>query len=97
MTNESSVFVSHIISEVATVLGIKKRHATSKHAQSLGVLEGNRTFVNFLSRTQDFQVRLSTSMAWHEFLTLAVLKHKRIMGSFGECNTNMVSWIANLA
>ena len=39
MTDKGSVFVSHVIHEVAEKLGINLKHATTKHAQTIGVLE----------------------------------------------------------
>ena len=38
-TDRGSVFISHVIHEVAEMLGINLKHATTKHAQSVGVLE----------------------------------------------------------
>ena len=39
ITDKGSVFVSQIIHEVAEILGINLKHATMKHAQTIGVLE----------------------------------------------------------
>ena len=39
ITDKGSVFVSQIIHEVAEILGINLKHATTKHAQTIGVLE----------------------------------------------------------
>ena len=39
ITDKGSVFVSQVIHEVAEILGINLKHATTKHAQTLGVLE----------------------------------------------------------
>ena len=36
---KGTVFTSHIIKEVAGVLGITVKHATTKHAQTIGLLE----------------------------------------------------------
>ena len=38
-TDERSVFVSQVIHEVAEILGINLKHATTKHAQTIGVIE----------------------------------------------------------
>ena len=37
--DEKSDFVSQVIKEVAEVLGITLQHATTKHAQTIGMLE----------------------------------------------------------
>ena len=39
ITAKGSVFVTKVIQEVADVLGITLRHATTRHAQTIGVLE----------------------------------------------------------
>ena len=39
ITNKGSVLISQVISETAAVLGISLKHATTKHAQKIGVLE----------------------------------------------------------
>ena len=39
ITDKGSVFVSQFIHEVAEILGINSKHATTKHAQTIGVLE----------------------------------------------------------
>ena len=39
ITDLGSVFVSQIVSEVAHILQIKLKHATVKHAQTIGILE----------------------------------------------------------
>ena len=39
ITDKESVFVSQVIHEVAEILGIILKHATTKHAQTIGVLE----------------------------------------------------------
>ena len=39
ISDKSTVFASHVIKEVAGVLGITLKHATTKHAQTNGLLE----------------------------------------------------------
>ena len=39
MKDKGSIFVSHVIHEVAELLSINLKHATTKHAQTIGVLE----------------------------------------------------------
>ena len=39
ITDKGSVFVSQVIHEIAEILGINLKHATTKHAQTIGVLE----------------------------------------------------------
>ena len=39
ISDKGTAFTSHVITEVAGVLGISLKHATTKHAQTIGVLE----------------------------------------------------------
>ena len=39
IADKGSVFVSQVINEVSEILGISLKHATTKHAKSIGVLE----------------------------------------------------------
>ena len=39
ISNKGSSFVSHLIKEVAGVVDITQKHATTKHARSIGLLE----------------------------------------------------------
>ena len=39
ISDKGTAFTSHVIKEVAGVLGITLRHATTKHAQTVGLLE----------------------------------------------------------
>ena len=38
-SDKGTAFMSHVIEEVAGVLGITLKHATTKHAQTIGLLE----------------------------------------------------------
>ena len=39
ISDKGTAFMSHVIKKVAGVLGITLKHATTKHAQTIGVLE----------------------------------------------------------
>ena len=39
ISDKGTAFISHVIKEVAGVLGITLKHATTKHAQTIGLLE----------------------------------------------------------
>ena len=39
ISDKGTAFTSHVIKEVAGVLGITLKHATTKHAQTIGLLE----------------------------------------------------------
>ena len=39
ISDKGTAFMSHVIKEVAGFLGITLKHATTKHAQTIGLLE----------------------------------------------------------
>ena len=39
ISDKGAAFMSHVVKELAGVLGINLKHATTKHAQTLGLLE----------------------------------------------------------
>ena len=39
ISDKGSAFTSHVVKEVVSVLGITLKHATTKHAQTIGLLE----------------------------------------------------------
>ena len=39
ISDKGKAFMSHVTNEVAGVLGITLKHATTKHAQTIGLLE----------------------------------------------------------
>ena len=43
ISDKGSAFVSHVINELAGVLGLTLNHGTSKHAQTFGLLERSHT------------------------------------------------------
>ena len=52
MSDKGSVFMSQVIKEVAEVLGITLQHATTKHAQTIGLLEPTHASLNKASKTE---------------------------------------------
>ena len=68
--DKGSVFVSQVIHGVAEILGINLKHATTKHAQTIGVLEGGpRHNQDFLKMASD-----ENKKQWHKCLPIAILK-----------------------
>ena len=71
ITDKGSAFVSQITAEVTAVLGITLNYATTKHAQTIGILERTHETVkvHLKAATGDFRYH------WHKNLLLAVLNH----------------------
>ena len=64
-------FTSQITREVTAVLGVELKDASTKHAQTIGMLERIRSTVkaNLKKATGEFRNN------WYKFLPLAVLNH----------------------
>ena len=71
ITDMGTQFNSHVTKEVAAVLNIELKHATTKHAQTIGLLERTHASVKTHLRAATGEFRNN----WHKFLPLAVLNH----------------------
>ena len=71
ISEKGSMLVSQILLEVATVLGVKLRHATTKHAQRTGILERTHASVRPTLKMERGEFRTQ----WHKYLPLAGLNH----------------------
>ena len=71
ITDLGSVFVSQIVSEVTHILGIKLKHATVKHAQTIGILERTHASLKTALKLATGQFRNQ----WHKYLPLAILNY----------------------
>ena len=68
---KSTDFMSHVIEEVAGVLGITLKHATTKHAQSIGLLERSHTSIKQALKIQTGEMR----SLWHKNVSIAVFNY----------------------
>ena len=71
ISDKGSVFMSQVIKEVTEVLGITLQQVTTKHAQTIGLLE--RTHAS-LKKTLKVETGERRSM-WHKYVNLAVLNY----------------------
>ena len=71
ITDLGSVFVSQIVNEVASILNINLRHATVKHAQTIGILERTHASIKTSLKIATGHYRNQ----WHKYLPLAVLNY----------------------
>ena len=71
ISDRGSVFMSQVIKQVAEVLGITLQHATTKHAQTIGMLE--RTHAS-LKKTFKIETGERRSM-WHKYVNIAILNY----------------------
>ena len=63
--------MSHVIKEVAGVLGITLRHATTKQAQTIGLLERSHASIMQALKTETGELR----SVWHKYINIAVLNY----------------------
>ena len=68
ISDKGSVFMSQVIKEVAEVLGFTLQHATTKHAQTIEMLE--RTHAS-LRKTLKIETGERRSM-WHKYVNISV-------------------------
>ena len=71
ISDKGTAFMSHVIKEVAGVLGITLKHATTKHAQTIGLLEQSHASIK---QTLKFETGERRSL-WHKYINIAVLNY----------------------
>ena len=84
--DKGSVLVSQVIHEVAETLGINLKHATTKHAQTIGVPEGahatNKTSLKMVSGEYRNQ--------WYKYLPIAILNYNMTYHCIIDCEPSRV-------
>ena len=86
ITDKGSVFVSQVIHEVAEILGISLEHATTKHAQTIGVLERAHATIETSLKTASGEYRKQ----WHKYLPIAILNYNTTYHSSIDCEPSRV-------
>ena len=71
ISDKGTAFTSHVIIEVAGVLGITLKDATTKHAQTIGLLEQSHASIKQALKI-DTGERISL---WHKHVSIAVLNY----------------------
>ena len=71
ITEIGTQFNAQVTHEIAAVLGIEMKHATMKHAQTIGLLERTHASVKTHLKAATGEFRNN----WHKYLPLAVLNH----------------------
>ena len=86
ITDKGSVFVSQVIHEVAEKLGIHLKHATKKHAQTIGVLERAHATIETSLKMASAEYRKQ----WHKYLPIAILNYNTTYFSSIDCEPSRV-------
>ena len=71
ISDKGTVFTSKVIKEVAGVLDITLKHATTKHAQTIGLLERSHTSIKQALKIETGERR----SLWHKYVSIAVLNY----------------------
>ena len=86
VTDKGGVFVSQVIHEVAEVLGINMKHATTKHAQTIGVLERAHAAIKTSLKMASGEYRKQR----HKYLPIAILNYNTTYHSSIDCEPSRV-------
>ena len=71
ISGKGTAFTSHVIREVAGVLGITLKHATTKHAQTIRLLERSHASIKQALKIETGERR----SLWHKYVSIAVLNY----------------------
>ena len=86
ISDKGTAFTSHVIKEVAGVLGITVKHATTKHAQTIGLLDRSRASIKQSLKIQTGERR----SLWHKYISIAVLNYNTSYHSSIGCEPSRV-------
>ena len=86
IADKGSVFVSQVIHEVAEILGINLKHATTKHAQTIGVLERAHATIKTSLKMASGEYRKQ----WHKYLPISILNYNTTYHSSIDCEPSRV-------
>ena len=71
ISDKGTAFMSHLIKEVTGVLRIQLKHATTKHAQTVGLLERSHASIKQSLKIETGERR----SLWHKYINIAVLNY----------------------
>ena len=71
ISDKGTAFISHVIKEVAGVLGVTLKHATTKHAQTIGLLDRSHASIKRALKILTAERR----SLWHKYVNIAVLNY----------------------
>ena len=69
ISDKSTAFMSHVIKEVADVLGITPKHATTKHVQTVGLLQRSHASIKQALKIKTGERR----SLWHKYVNITIL------------------------
>ena len=86
ISDKRTAFTSHVIKEVAGVLGITLKRATTKHPRTNGLLERSHASIKQSLKIETGEWRSS----WHKYISIAVLNYNTSYHSSIGCEASRV-------
>ena len=86
ISDKGTAFTSHVNKEVAGVLGITLKHATTKHAQTIGLLERSHASIKQSLKIETGERR----SLWHKYVSITVLNYNTCYHSSIGCEPSKV-------
>ena len=86
ISDKGSAFLSNVIKEVAGFLGITLKHATTKHAQTIRLLERSHASIKQASKIETGERR----SLWHKYVKIAVLNYNTSYHTIVGCEPSRV-------
>ena len=86
ISDKGTAFMSHVIKEVVGVLGITLKHATTKHAQTIGLLERSHASIKQALKIDTGERR----SLWHKYINIAVLNYNSSYHTSIGCEPNRI-------
>ena len=86
ISDKGTAFTSHVIKEVAGVLGVNLKHATTKHAQTIGLLERSHASIKKALKIETGERR----SLWHKYINIAVLNYNTSYHTSIGCEPSLV-------
>ena len=86
ITDKGSVFVSQVIHEVAEIMVLNLKHDTTKHEQTIGVLDRAHATIKTSFKMASGEYKKQ----WPKYLPIAILNYNRTYHSSIDCEPSQV-------
>ena len=86
ISDKGTAFMCHVFKEVAGVIGITLKHATTNHAQTIGLLEQSHASIKQTLKIETGERR----SLWHKYVIIAVLNYNTSYHTSIKCEPSRV-------
>ena len=86
VSDKGTAFISHANKDAAVVLGITLKHATKKHAKTIGLLERSHASIKQALKIETGERR----SLWHKYINIAVLNYNTFYHTSIGCEPSRV-------